>query len=388
MNLQLQRLVFTLAVSMTGMMSVHAGEQAAKKKYDFEYGTKGQPSVMPIQVFDDGANTFFQFSTEKNIPAIFAISDCGNKVLMEAIPQGNFHVVSGRFKNYALQIGSKAVTVSYGGRNPNTLNEKFLNENCDEVKESVKVPPTRAYTAVPPTLGDDAAVLKRQKLEQKIERSTGQRVFQDGAWRVTVEPLNPDTGLPANSGEQTVERAKVSVAQSGNGSAVSAKNRSSTVRAKHVASVSKKKVAAKQASTSKSGVAAMANVTASTPSPMPTESPTIAAAQTNVRIPVSPVGTAIANAPPVPPVQPPAPVVQTWDVKAGESIRNTIDQWRRVAGWEMVWSFEGDYTAQASATFQGDFQTALRNLMNALPDSVEIKIDLAANKLVYVSKKK
>lgn len=345
----------------------------AQKKFDFEYSLKGQPSITPVQVFDNGVDTFFQFSPEKNIPAIFAVSDCGNKVLMDANLQGNFHVIAGRFKTLVLQIGTKTGTVTYAGHNLNALNEKFTSERCEEVKAPVAVPPTRSYTAVPPTLGDEAEVLRRQKMERAVAaKAASERVYQDGAWRVTVEPIDPGTGKSIGSAEKIVEKAVVSVE---NHAKVEVAGKKSVVKpAKQKALASGKK--SKQSKV----IATINNDQKESITPQAVSSPNT---QTNVRIPVTPVGMLPNQQPVQQQIQ--APV---WEVKAGESIRNTIDQWRRQDGWEMVWTYEGDFTAQAGATFQGDFTTAIRSLMNALPESVDLSINLAANKLVYVSKKK
>lgn len=345
----------------------------AQKKYDFEYALKGQPSISPIQVFDNGTDTFFQFAPEKNIPAIFAVSDCGNKVLMDASIQGNFHVVSGRFKTFALQIGMKTGSVTYAGHNMGALNDKFANERCEDVKSPVAVPPTRAYTAVPPTLGDEAAVLKRKKMERAAAaNAASERVYQDGAWRVTVEPVDPITGKAIGSGEKIVEKAVVSVEDRAKTEATPKK--SSLKPAKKQVLVTAKKP-------KKSKIAATTTHTAKALVAQPAENqPEV---QTTTQLPVTPVSVI-----PQPMQQQPQMQQVTWEVKAGESIRNTIDQWRRQAGWEMVWSYEGDFTAQASATFQGDFSMAIRSLMNALPENVDMTINLAANKLIYVSKKK
>lgn len=80
------------------------------------------------------------------------------------------------------------------------------------------------------------------------------------------------------------------------------------------------------------------------------------------------------------------PVIEKWEIKAGESIRGNLDAWRKRAGWDMVWSYEGDFIAQAGATFDGNFQTAVKGLIAAMPESINIKIELSSNKLVYVTK--
>jgi hypothetical protein len=42
--------------------------------YDFSYQAIGDQRVKPVQVFDDGRNTYFQFRSGEPIPAIFADS--------------------------------------------------------------------------------------------------------------------------------------------------------------------------------------------------------------------------------------------------------------------------------------------------------------------------
>jgi hypothetical protein len=79
---------------------------------------------------------------------------------------------------------------------------------------------------------------------------------------------------------------------------------------------------------------------------------------------------------------------EVWEVKQGENVRDILEGWRARAGWEMVWDFDGGFIVQANAKFTGSFQFAVREFINALPKSVNFSVELASNKLVYVSKGK
>lgn len=83
-------------------------------QYDFTYFTNGEPRATPVQVFDDGKNTYFQFRAGEAIPAIFNFKDGKTNLLVPYFegPYIRVQETSGRF---TLQLGRAQALVIYGG---------------------------------------------------------------------------------------------------------------------------------------------------------------------------------------------------------------------------------------------------------------------------------
>ncbi len=82
--------------------------------YDFTYEVKGDSRVKPIQVFDNGQVTYFQFRSGEPVPAIFAETNAGPVLSMPAFegPYIKVQVVAG---GYSLKLGSGYARVTYQG---------------------------------------------------------------------------------------------------------------------------------------------------------------------------------------------------------------------------------------------------------------------------------
>lgn len=82
--------------------------------YDFSYNATGDSKVKPVQVFDDGANTFFQFRPGDPIPAIFVIGSAG-PVLQVPEFEGPYIKLKTVAGAYALRMGRGVANVAYAG---------------------------------------------------------------------------------------------------------------------------------------------------------------------------------------------------------------------------------------------------------------------------------
>lgn len=84
-------------------------------QYDFTYLTSGEMRATPVQVFDDGRSTYFQFRAGEAIPAIFQFKEGKPELLVPTFegPYVRVPELSGRF---ALQLGRSQAQVIYGGQ--------------------------------------------------------------------------------------------------------------------------------------------------------------------------------------------------------------------------------------------------------------------------------
>lgn len=118
-------------------------------QYDFGYLTSGDLRSTPIQVFDDGKNTYFQFRAGDPIPAIFA-NKAGSVNLVVPVFEGPYVRVGETSGRFTLQLGKSQAQVVYGGA------------NRDDVPKITEVAPngmTAAYRGIPPSTNSGVRLL-------------------------------------------------------------------------------------------------------------------------------------------------------------------------------------------------------------------------------------
>jgi len=107
------------AIGAASTASVANDQAGALSAYDFRYSIAGDSKVTPIQVFDDGAQTFFQFRRSDSVPAIFRINQ-GRQELTDITPRSPYVIVPGVAERFALRSGTTAIaSVDYVGAKRN-----------------------------------------------------------------------------------------------------------------------------------------------------------------------------------------------------------------------------------------------------------------------------
>jgi hypothetical protein len=88
-------------------------------------------------------------------------------------------------------------------------------------------------------------------------------------------------------------------------------------------------------------------------------------AQPQVTMPASP--------PPPPPVYSSrissTSIVDTWTASRGETLHKVLTEWSRRAGTELEWLAEYDYPIQASLSFTGTFEEAVRSMLSGFEEA-------------------
>ncbi|MBD8577565.1 toxin co-regulated pilus biosynthesis Q family protein [Pseudomonas syringae] len=76
---------------------------------------------------------------------------------------------------------------------------------------------------------------------------------------------------------------------------------------------------------------------------------------------------------PVPPVvvakvtPPPKPAPEQWVIAASDAtLRRALNKWAVKAGWQLVWEASVDVPINVTASFEGDFRTAVKRLFQSL----------------------
>lgn len=97
----------TLSASIAAAVaSDHVG------RYDFAYGVQSDIRVRPIQIFDDGANTYFQFRQMDSLPAIFRVTPDG-PVMLTLQVDGPYLRADGVGAEHLIRLGSATGRVTY-----------------------------------------------------------------------------------------------------------------------------------------------------------------------------------------------------------------------------------------------------------------------------------
>ena len=106
-----------LSVAITiGVLPAAIGSATQRVgQYDFTYFTSGEMRATPVQVFDDGKSTYFQFRAGEAIPAIFQLKEGKPELLVPSF-EGPFVRVTEVSGRYTLQLGRSQAQVVYGGQ--------------------------------------------------------------------------------------------------------------------------------------------------------------------------------------------------------------------------------------------------------------------------------
>jgi hypothetical protein len=134
---------------------------------------------------------------------------------------------------------------------------------------------------------------------------------------------------------------------------------------------------------------------ASTPKPAPapavvteTSPPPVAQSAAPVVTAAPPVDTAIAKplaAVPLPLVTP-VQASSRWEIDRNRTLYQNVRDWSARAGWQFLWSVDSDYKVMANARFDGDFESAIRQLFAALPPEYQLRVKIGLdNQLIWIS---
>ncbi|MEZ5691930.1 MAG: TrbG/VirB9 family P-type conjugative transfer protein [Rickettsiales bacterium] len=74
---------------------ISSQEQKAEKSasFNYQYTYTGPDEIAPLQVYDDGSNTFVKYQKIKEVPSIYAIDSTGNEKSINAMVKGTSLVV-------------------------------------------------------------------------------------------------------------------------------------------------------------------------------------------------------------------------------------------------------------------------------------------------------
>ncbi len=97
----------------TGVISEYSGS-SSKRGRNFDYQMAGKAPFKPYEVFDNGKQTFFSFSEDGPLPAIFRVGKGGKEYIVNSRTSGRQIIVDGVAKQWTVRIGDAALCVSNG----------------------------------------------------------------------------------------------------------------------------------------------------------------------------------------------------------------------------------------------------------------------------------
>jgi len=79
--------------------------------FNFSYEMKGQKTLYPVRVFDDGALTYFQFDSRNAAPAVFVIGADGKEEMANTRVSGDYTVADFIAETFILRYGKTQAEV-------------------------------------------------------------------------------------------------------------------------------------------------------------------------------------------------------------------------------------------------------------------------------------
>jgi P-type conjugative transfer protein VirB9 len=101
------------AMEMSTSVSKTPGNPVENLNFSYSYKSKGQPTFVPTQTFDDGVHTWIRIPpSSQEMPALFLIGADGKYELVNYVRDGQFLKVNRLFKEAVLKIGADEVRVT------------------------------------------------------------------------------------------------------------------------------------------------------------------------------------------------------------------------------------------------------------------------------------
>lgn len=97
----------------TGVVSEFSGSSRPSGK-NFDYYVAGAAEFAPIEVYDNGKQTFFRFPENAPLPGVFRVGKSGREYLVNSRTAGSTIIADGVHKQWSVRIGEDALCVSDG----------------------------------------------------------------------------------------------------------------------------------------------------------------------------------------------------------------------------------------------------------------------------------
>ncbi len=290
----------------------------ASSAYDFAYASSGEPELRPLQVFDDGTYSYFQFRSQLLQPTVTASVDGKTRLL---IPQrmGPYLRIELIANRYAIGFGALQAAVAYAGPE-RPVSKSYIPPPAVALiplaaaRESSKQSVAPTFGAAKPVQGDssDTPYLQKDALI----------AFANG--KSTLSKQAAAQVLAALPGGMVVDKIVITGRDdAGNGDSL-AKARAMAIRDRFLsAGVSLEKIVTKEAAgndpqegahPSEISVIWAAAKRSQSPSRASTEEP----------------ATRVDSAPPI--------RQAVWEIRQSDrTLEQTLHRWAAESGWKLIW---------------------------------------------------
>ncbi len=102
-------------------------EPPKPKERNLAYSYAGSIHTLPVRVFDDGEQTYFDFKTREDRPAIYAVDPDGQESVINAHQRDGLVVVDRIARSFVLRRGTEVTTIfndAFPAPEPSTLKER------------------------------------------------------------------------------------------------------------------------------------------------------------------------------------------------------------------------------------------------------------------------
>ncbi len=102
-------------------------EPEKPKEQNTAYSYTGSIHTLPVRVFDDGEQTYFDFKTREDRPAIYAVDPEGQEAVINARQRDGLVIVDRIARSFVLRRGSEVTTIyndAFPAPEPSTLKER------------------------------------------------------------------------------------------------------------------------------------------------------------------------------------------------------------------------------------------------------------------------
>lgn len=96
----------------TAVVSEFSGASSSRRGRNFNYFVAGKASFAPIEVFDNGKQTFFIFSDTGPLPGIFKVGNGRKEYIVNSRTSGRQIIVDGVHERWTVRIGEDALCIS------------------------------------------------------------------------------------------------------------------------------------------------------------------------------------------------------------------------------------------------------------------------------------
>ncbi len=77
-----------------------------------QYGLKGEPSLRPKQVSDDGLKTYIEWQDDQALPAMFALNALGEEETVDSYMRGGLMIIDRTYPRLIFRIGKRSAQAS------------------------------------------------------------------------------------------------------------------------------------------------------------------------------------------------------------------------------------------------------------------------------------